>query len=32
MEAGMYLPIKSVKPLNNYRLLLEFGNGEEKGL
>ena len=26
----MYPPVKSVKPLAGYRLLLEFGNGEEK--
>lgn len=26
----MYPPVKSVKPLDGYRLLLQFGNGEEK--
>ncbi len=26
----MYLPVKSVKPLDGYRLLIKFGNGEEK--
>ena len=26
----MYLSVKSVKPLDGYRLLLQFGNGEEK--
>jgi hypothetical protein len=26
----MYPPVKAVKPLDGYRLLLEFGNGEEK--
>ncbi|OGP83932.1 MAG: hypothetical protein A2Z08_07680 [Deltaproteobacteria bacterium RBG_16_54_11] len=26
----MYPPVKSVKPLSDYRLLLQFGNGEEK--
>ena len=26
----MYPPVKNVTPLDNYTLLLEFGNGEEK--
>lgn len=26
----MYPPVKSVTPLEDYRLLLQFGNGEEK--
>jgi Protein of unknown function (DUF2442) len=26
----MYPPVKSVTPLENYRLLLQFGNGEKK--
>jgi hypothetical protein len=26
----MYPPVKSVKPLDGYRLLLYFGNGEER--
>ena len=26
----MYPPVKNVKPLDCYKLLLEFGNGEEK--
>jgi len=26
----MYSPVKNVKPLDNYKLLLEFGNGEKK--
>jgi hypothetical protein len=26
----MYIPVKSVKPLSDYRLLLQFGNGEER--
>jgi hypothetical protein len=26
----MYPPVKSVTPLDGYRLLLQFGNGEEK--
>ncbi|MBI5607093.1 MAG: DUF2442 domain-containing protein [Deltaproteobacteria bacterium] len=26
----MYPQVKSVTPLENYRLLLQFGNGEEK--
>lgn len=26
----MYLPIKNVKPLNDYKLLLTFGDKEEK--
>lgn len=26
----MYLPIKKVKPLDGYRLLLTFGDGEER--
>jgi hypothetical protein len=26
----MYPPVKAVKPLDGYRLLLKFGNGEEK--
>jgi len=26
----MYTPVKNVKPLNNYKLLLEFGNGEQR--
>ncbi len=26
----MYLPVKKVKPLNDYKLLLTFGEGEEK--
>ena len=26
----MYTPVKNVKPLDNYKLLLEFGNGEQR--
>jgi hypothetical protein len=26
----MYSPVMNVKPLDNYKLLLEFGNGEKK--
>ena len=26
----MYPPVKSVKPLEDYRLLIRFANGEEK--
>jgi hypothetical protein len=26
----MYQPVRKVKPLDNYRLLIKFGNGEEK--
>ncbi|MBI5604171.1 MAG: DUF2442 domain-containing protein [Deltaproteobacteria bacterium] len=26
----MYPPVKSVKPLDGYRLLLQFGNGEDR--
>ena len=26
----MYQPVKSVKPIGDYKLFIEFGNGEEK--
>lgn len=26
----MYFPVKSVKPLDGYKLQIKFGNGEEK--
>lgn len=26
----MYLPVKSVKPLDGYKLQIKFGNGEER--